>query len=520
MLTHYNDRLLEISTADLEIYRRVLPRQSTLQDALDLIPWESFVPELEAYYSRDLGQPAIPPLIMLKLEFLRYYYRLSDRQVIEQAWTDLNFRWFLQIPITHSLPDPTSLTKFRGRLGAEGFKTIFDRLVNCARDKNLIRDRLRLKDATHVIANIAVPTTLGLLAQLRERMLGVIEKFDSEAMIGFRIETERIRLETQHAGDDVKLQQRLDQIVDILGWLQSQREPTPGQSEQSDALWNKLQAVRTLAEKIVQDYLHPGQGDRTLSVVDPDARRGKHGDFFDGYLVDVMMDADSQLITEVEVIPANGEEAKDTVHLVEMEHKTHGNQVEQVSIDGAGFHGETLRKLEDPDGLAVDVITPPRDFHGNGGFSATAFTLSSDETVVTCPAGQTSHRRSVKKDKRNTKTYTFRRDQCIGCPLLMQCFPAMTQTSRTGRRVTKNEYEAEYERVRQKATTPQYAAVRGEHPAIERKLNEIVRHHHGRKAKYWGQAKIRMQQIMTCFAVNVKRMCRLLREEVRPQFTG
>jgi len=86
--------------------------------------------------------------------------------------------------------------------------------------------------------------------------------------------------------------------------------------------------------------------------------------------------------------------------------------------------------------------------------------------------------------------------------------------------VTKNEYEAEYERARQKATTPQYAAVRREHPAIERKLNEIVRHHHGRKAKDWGQAKIRMQQMMTCFAVNVKRMCRLLREEVRPQFTG
>jgi len=91
--------------------------------------------------------------------------------------------WFLQVPICYSLPDPTLLVKFREGLGAEGFKKIFDRLVSCARDQNLIRDRLRLKDATHVIANITVPTTLGLLAQLREKMLGVIEKF--EVLLGF-----------------------------------------------------------------------------------------------------------------------------------------------------------------------------------------------------------------------------------------------------------------------------------------------------------------------------------------------
>lgn len=514
MLTHRDDWLWEISRADLDIYERVLPAESPLLDALELIPWQSFVPEIEAYYCPDLGQPAIPPLILLKLEFLRYFYRLSDRQVIDRAWTDLMFRWFLQIPIRYRLPDPTSLTKFRGRLGADGFKKVFDRLVGCARDRNLVRDRLRLKDASHVVANIAIPTTLGLLAQLRQRMLAVIEKIDPEVASGFQVDVERIRLETEHADDEIKLQQRLELVINILDWLQKQQVPPPGQPERDDSLWKKFQAVRELGEKIVYDFLHPGQGNRTLSVVDPDARRGKHGEYFDGYLVDVLMDADSQLITEVEVIPANGEEAKDTINLVQMEHQTHGNQIKQVSIDGIGFHGETLRMLEDPNALAVDVITPPRDFNCNGGFLASEFRLSEDRQAVTCPAGQTSRYRRFPKHKPNTTTYIFNRKQCHDCPLLSQCFAAMTARSRYGRQVTKNEYEAEYERAREKSRTPGYAQVRQEHPAIERKLNEIVRHHGGRYARYWGHAKVRAQQIMTCFAVNVKRIIRLLRGDL------
>ena len=84
-------------------------------------------------------------------------------------------------------------------------------------------------------------------------------------------------------------------------------------------MWAKLQAVREWAEKITADCLYPGNGHRTLSVVDPDTRRGKHGDFYDGYLLDVMIDADSEIITELEVLQAGGDEAKDAVHLVEIE---------------------------------------------------------------------------------------------------------------------------------------------------------------------------------------------------------
>ncbi|MEO8498359.1 MAG: transposase [Planctomycetota bacterium] len=517
MLAKDQDWLYELTDGDRSFYRTLLPREHTLLDALELIPWQAFVPELESYYCPHWGQPAIPPLLMFKLEFLRYFCRLSDREVVARAQTDVLFRWFLQIPVQRKLPDASLLTRFRGRLGAEGFKKLFDRLVACARDAHLIRDRLRLKDATHVIDNVAVPTTLQLLAQLRTRMLAVIAKIDPEAAAGFEIQADLMRVETDDAEDAIKLQARLDLVLDILGWIQQQPAPQPSSAAGSDdRLWAKLQAVRELAEKITADFLHPGNGHRTLSVVDPDARRGKHGDFYDGYLLDVMIDADSEIITELEVLPAGGDEAKDAVHLVEMEHERHGNQIEQLSIDGAGFNGEMLRALESDEGLGVDVIVPPRDF-ANGTsssvavFPASSFELSADGSQVTCPAGEQS---SYRQASRNGTIFRFKLSQCVGCPLQAQCKPELNSNSPFGRSVTKNDYEVEYERARAKSKTAEYEAVRRRHPAIERKLNDIVRHQRGRFARYWGLPKVRLQECMTCLVVNVKRITRLLKAEL------
>ena len=36
---------------------------------------------------------------MLKLEYLRYHYNLSDRQVIDRGSTDIAFRYFLQVDV-------------------------------------------------------------------------------------------------------------------------------------------------------------------------------------------------------------------------------------------------------------------------------------------------------------------------------------------------------------------------------------------------------------------------------------
>lgn len=516
MLDPLQEVRYRMSEADMSVYQRVLPRESKLLDILEAVPWERFKLKIEQYYSPNKGQPSYPVLIMLKLELLRYLYRLGDREVIERASTDLLFRYFLQIPITARLPHPTSLTYFRGRVGVEGFQEIFDELIAYARELGLVRDRLRIKDATHVIANVAVPSALGLLASLREKMLRAVEAIDPIAAEGFRVDLEHRREETETADDATKLQVRLELVASMLAWIDVVVADRASSCEADSAAWQRLLAVQSLARKITGDFLDPAKGDRTLSVVDPDVRCGMHGQFYDGYLLDVMIDADSQLITAADVLPANGDEARNALALIEHEEQVHGNDVEQLSIDGIGFNGVVLRDLESAEGgPALDVIVPPKNFTASEGFAATQFEFSEEGSRLRCPAGQLSGQGVRKQGKNNTTFFQFSRAKCVGCLLRSACCPQMTESSRAGRRVSKNEYEQEYQRARAKSRTPRYAEVRREHPAVERKLNEIVRHQGGRRARYWGRSKVKIQQLTTCLTVNLKRLAKLLGEPMR-----
>jgi transposase len=357
-----------LSDLDYDIYWRVLPKKSFLLDALRLIDWQSFEEELQEYYSSSKeGQPEYPPVILLKMEFLRYYFGLSQTQCVERCRCDLLMKFFLQLPVGADIVDQSTLTVFRKRLGPDGFTAVFNRLISQARGQGLIQNRLRLKDATHVLGDVAIPSALGLFAQLRDRMLRVVESIDSSAAEAFRQDLETVRAEAESQNDSVRLLSRVALVKDLLEWMHGVPEPPQtgkaAEDRQAASRWAQLQSTISLAEKILADAADPSSGDKVRSVVDPDVRRGKHGEFFDGYLLDVMMDADSELITSLEVLPANGDEAANAVALIEQEEQAHGNDIEQLSIDGIGFNGEVLHQLEDPDTFAVDVYTPPQSFH-------------------------------------------------------------------------------------------------------------------------------------------------------------
>lgn len=496
--------LYELTDLDHQVFRQVVRPDHPLAKALECIPWEDFRGTLESYYSRNLGQPAIDPLRMLKLEFLRYQCNLSDRQVIDRLATDFSFRYFLQVGIHFRLPDSSLLCRFRGRLGSEGFQEIFQKLVSIAREQGLVKDRLRLKDASHVIANIAVPTTLKLVAQARDRLLAAVLPWGGEAAEGQRIDIELMRERTATFPPSERLEARVTQLQEMLSWAETLSAPDDASNNTS---WQKLVDACELVRKILFDQGNPKAGHRTLSVVDSEARRGKHGDWYDGYVVDIMMDADSELITELNTLEAGGDEAKDAVELVRREQETHGNDIEEFSIDGAGFNGAMLHELEDPEGLNVKTFVPPKQEVKRDVFTPREFTASEDKSHVTCPSGEASRYRQ--RDKDSGFLYRFTRQQCDACPLVQQCV-AKPGEGAFGRTVRKSDYESDYQRARDRAQTEEYACVRKEHPAIERKLNEVMNHHGGRCARYWGLSKVHAQECMACLTVNVKQMVKLL----------
>lgn len=494
----------KLSEFDQQVFRIFVPPTHPLCRALEAIPWDSFHDELAQYYCPNQGQPARPPVMMLKLEFLSYLFRLSDRQVVARAETDLAFRYFLQMRYQEPVPDPSSLSYFRGRVGVEGFRGIFRRVVAVAREQGLVKDRLRIKDATHVIADIAIPTTLKLVAQARDKLLAAAETFDALRVEGERVQVELLRDSTGSCGADERLVARVTHLREILAWA-DQLDPPP--DADANPPWQTLVRQRQLAHRILADQADPQAGDRIRSTADPDARRSKHGEWYDGYLVDFLVDADSEIITEINVLPANGDEARDALALVRQEEAAQGNDIQALSIDGAGFNGALLRELQDPAGLNIETFVPPRAEPVRDTFTPADFQANTEQTAVTCPAGQTSHYRQ--RNERNTGwTYRFQRATCAACSLVSRCV-GHPLSGVFGRTVVKNGYQAELDRVRQKATTATYFAVRSEHPKVERKLGEVMNRHGGRRARYRGCWKVLIHELLACTVTNVKRIVRL-----------
>jgi transposase len=491
---------------DLKVFETYVPSDHHLRKAAMVINWDAFHDLLAPFYDDRLGQPSEPPVLMLQLEYLRYHYNLSDSQVIQRSRTDMAFRMFLQVNCYDQLPDSSSLCRFRARLKTNGFLQIFDQVVAQARQHGLVKERLRLKDASHILADIDVPTTLGLVAQIRDQLLEAAQPFDSERVEGEQVEIELLRQRTESQKVEIRLEARVTHLKEILSWVDELPCPEDAETNKS---WQKLLNRRRIAHKILDDQEHPGSGDKVRSVTDPDARRAKHGDWFDGYLLDVIVDADSELITQINVLPGNGEEAADAITLVEQEEAAHGNDVEAISIDGVGFNGPVLHTLEDAEGLDLDVYVPPREESAEAKYTPRDFEETGDGKL-TCPAGQTSTS-SHRDNARARRAHLFSVATCRGCAMVGTCMTdPPSPTAKHGRRVYRSDYHEDLERARAKTQTEEYEAVRREHWKVERKLGEVMNCHGGRRARSRGQPKVLIQECMACMATNIKRMIRLL----------
>ena len=474
------------SPVDTIIFEKLVPPDHYLRRVKALLDFTPVRVLLTPCYSATLGRPAEDPVLLLKLCFLAFHYNLSDRDVIEQAKVNLAYRFFLDLGFDSALPDPSLLTHFRQRLGAALFRQVFEEVLRQIRAQGLVKDRLRLKDATHVIAHIAVPRTIELLAQTRERLLKAAHPFAPAAVAAQEKRPAEMRQATASLKDEERRLHRVAPMRELVVWAEANLALWLPPSE--DAALSPPQAefkhVVELAHKVLADQA-PQAKDKLVSLVDPEARLGKHGDFYTGYALDLSIDADSEIICALEVLPANGDEAANARDLIAAEEAAHGNDVESLSLDSIGFQGEVLRELQSAEaGPRLEVFVPPYSHESNHPelFQSSDFQLNQTKDEVTCPGGETT-RTKYRASHHQGWQFNFRKEQCANCALRAQC---LKPGNKSGRTVIKNDYEAEYAAARARAATDQYKEVRKQHPRIERKLSDIIRWHGGRRVRYRG----------------------------------
>jgi transposase len=505
---------------DLLVFEKLIPADHYLRRLKAAINFEPLRELVADCYAEGLGAPAEDPVRMLNLALLQFQYDLSESAVLQQAQVNVAFRSFLDLSLESPLPVPSLLSQFRKRLGVDRFTRVFNEILRQGRERGLVRDRLRLKDATHLIANIAIPATLRLVAQTREQLLNAAECFAVSEVAAHRAQVVAVRAATADLPDEPRLLARVAHLRELVVWgeqwqnrlRQAAAVHRPvGSEEQEGACSEALH----LAYKVLNDR-EPEATDKLLSLADKDARTGKHGDSYDGSLLDVSLDADSELICAVEVLPANGDEGANAKSLILSEEQAQGNDLLSLSLDRSGYGGDVLAELsDDANGPPLTVYVPPIDWTPPASelFQPADFTPNEAGAEVRCPGGATTSTRMRAKRGYGWQ-FHFRASQCHPCPLRAQC---LRPTTRGGRTVIKNDYEAQYRAAQQRAQTAAYRAVRREHPRIERKLAEMMRWHAGRRVRYRGRLRVKMQYLLTAVVVNCKRIVKLLNLPLRPQ---
>jgi transposase len=114
-----HDLSLEDLVPEEHLYRR-------LEATLDL----SFVRELVAPLYAKGGRPSVDPVVFFKLQLVMFFEDLrSERQLMRAVADRLSVRWYLGYDLQEPLPDHSSLTRIRDRLGLGVFRRFFERIV-------------------------------------------------------------------------------------------------------------------------------------------------------------------------------------------------------------------------------------------------------------------------------------------------------------------------------------------------------------------------------------------------------
>jgi transposase len=83
----------------------------------------------------DRGRPSIDPAIFFKLQLIMFFEGIrSERQLIEIASLNLAHRWYLGYALDEDLPDHSSLTRTRQRLGIDIFQRFFEQVVDLCQE--------------------------------------------------------------------------------------------------------------------------------------------------------------------------------------------------------------------------------------------------------------------------------------------------------------------------------------------------------------------------------------------------
>lgn len=475
--------------------------------------------DLKELYDSAKGRPSLPPSLLSGVLLLQFHDDVSDAEAVQRLMFDLRWQVALNLPTDFPGFDPSSLTYFRQRLiDHHQERYAFDRFVQVGRAAGFIPHRVTLlTDTTRTKGAGAVMDTYTLLRKGIRKLLKQLGYAAAGRQRGLWPETQRLVATYVEQDRKAKLdwtdpQQRLAQLQVLFQDAEAVLELASEQIE-NDA----VRSTGWLLVKILGDDLAPDdQGhpqiaagtapDRIISITEPEMRHGRKSSAqrFDGFKAAVTTEQSSEMIVDIQDIPAAGSDGQELMPTIARGEQHAGVTVAQVIGDGAYGSGENRAACAQHQPAPVDLLAPlapPKD----PAVAKSAFQIDLAQQTATCPQGHTvTAGKGSSPNDMPTLRFCFPRAPCAACPLFARCVKSQS----AGRMVNTHPYEAHLQTARQRQQTAEFKRAYRERPAIERKQAELVQHGL-RHTRYLGHAKRQLQHLWQAAATNLRCLFRL-----------
>ena len=119
-----------------------------------IIPWNTFVKEIEPYYYKgERGNKPYPLELMLRIYMLQNLYDLADMKVMYEILDSRAFTEFRCINSPDEVPDGDTIGRFRNLLNKHGLQqTIFETVVDLLLKRGLLLKKGTIVDSTFIEA--------------------------------------------------------------------------------------------------------------------------------------------------------------------------------------------------------------------------------------------------------------------------------------------------------------------------------------------------------------------------------
>lgn len=154
----------------------MLDHRHSLFVLADQIEWIAFEEAFGPLYVENVGRPGVPIRIMVGLHYLKHTFNESDESVVVKFVENPYWQYFCGCEyFQHTLPiNPSSMTRWRKRVGWEGMEKLLKETVETAKRNKLLKrsDAERVNvDTTVQEKAIAFPTDARLYYKARRKLV-------------------------------------------------------------------------------------------------------------------------------------------------------------------------------------------------------------------------------------------------------------------------------------------------------------------------------------------------------------